>query len=57
MIVFTGDSNKGNKGFITYHRQSSWDRFERFINKEFPQWKWVRCYDSETKAELGIVKR
>lgn len=56
-IVFTGDQAKGNNGFITYRKINSLQKFELFITKEFPHWKWYTFFDNKTKAKLGIKKR
>ena len=55
-IVFTGNTELGNKGFITYRKQTSIKRFETFVNDKFPKWKWITIYDRKTN-EKTIIKK
>jgi hypothetical protein len=55
-IVQTG-TDKGNKGFITYHKISCLIKFVKFIDKEFPKWRFYTVYDHKTKAKINLIKR
>lgn len=55
-IVFTGNTELGNKGFITYRKQNNLKRFETFVEYKFPLWKWITIYDRKTN-EKTIIKK
>jgi hypothetical protein len=56
-IVFTGDVNLGNEGFITYHKVHSLTKFEKFINEEYPYWRFYTLYDHATKRKIEVIKK
>ena len=50
-IVFTGDPDIGNKGFITYRKQTSVSRFKTFCDTKYPKWRWFTMYDRKTNDQ------
>lgn len=54
-IVYTADPAVGSKGFVTYHKQTSIDRFKAYCNVKYPQWRWITLYDRKTN-EKQILK-
>jgi hypothetical protein len=55
-VVFVGDINTGNKGYITYHKISSLERFKIFLGDKYPQWKFATIYDHLTKSKIEVIK-
>lgn len=54
--IFTGDLSKGNKGYITYHGQTSLDRFLNFCNTKFTGWQFIWFYPKGTELKLLVKK-
>jgi hypothetical protein len=57
VIVCTGDVSKGNKGFITYRKQTSFNRFRSFCNREYPSWRFMTVYDRKTNEKEVIINQ
>jgi len=55
-IVCTGDTTKGNKGFITFRKQTNIERLTEYFNKEYPDWRFFTIYDRITN-EKEVIKR
>jgi hypothetical protein len=55
VIVFTGDVNTGNKGFIKYRKQTSLRRFQSYVDTKYPLWKFMTLYDRKTN-EKELIK-
>lgn len=55
-IVFTGDEKVGNKGFITYRKQTNLERLKRFLNQKYPNWLWLTKYDRKTNEKQLVRK-
>jgi len=55
-IVCTGDRQIGNKGFITFRKQTSLERLKKHFNETYPKWTFMTCYDRKTN-EKELVKR
>jgi len=53
-IVFTGDLNAGNQGYIKYRKQSNEARLIQFVQNKFPAWKFIRMIDRVTKEEKYV---
>jgi hypothetical protein len=56
-IVFTGDLNLGNEGFIKYRKIHSLNKFEKFITDKYPYWRFYTIYDNQTKEKINVIKR
>jgi hypothetical protein len=56
-VVNVGDISKGNKGYITYHKINSLEKFKLFLGGNHPQWIFMRVYDHKTKEEIGLIKK
>jgi hypothetical protein len=56
IIIFTGNIEVGNKGFITYHKVSSIPKFIEFAAKTYPDWKFANVYDKKTRAKVDTIK-
>jgi hypothetical protein len=56
-IVNVGDLSKGNKGYITYHKISSIERFKVFLSGKYPSWKFATIYNHITKEKIEVIKR
>lgn len=54
-IVNTGNPEIGNKGFITYHKQTNLTRFKAFIATKYPEWRFATLYDRKTN-EKAVIK-
>lgn len=54
-IVFVGDINSGNKGYITYHKISSLEKFKLFLGVKYPQWKFATIYEHFTKSKIEVI--
>ena len=54
-IVFTGDVNTGNKGFVKYRKQTSIRRFRSYVDTKYPLWKFMTLYDRKTN-EKELIK-
>ena len=57
IIIFTGNIQIGNKGFVTYHKVNSIDKFKKFALGKYPDWKFLTVYDNTTKEKLYTLKR
>jgi hypothetical protein len=55
-IVYTGNVNNGNKGFIQYRKQTNLNRIKTFCDTKYPQWVFMTIYDRITN-EKEIIKR
>jgi hypothetical protein len=55
-IVFTGDINIGNKGYVKYRKINNLQRFNIFLNKKYPEWKFYNLYDNKTKQKIDLIK-
>ena len=55
-IVYTGKQEIGNKGFITYHKQTSLDRLKTFVNDKYPHWRFITVYDRKTNEKEVITR-
>jgi hypothetical protein len=55
-IVNTGNADIGNKGYITYHKQSSIERFKAFLDRKYPDWIFATLFDRKTN-EKELIKR
>jgi hypothetical protein len=55
-IVFTGDINIGNKGYVKYRKINNLQRFNIFLNNKYPEWKFYNLYDNKTKQKIDIIK-
>ena len=55
-IVCTGDESIGNKGFISFHKQTSLDRIKAHFDRIYPKWRFVTLYDRKTN-EKEVIKR
>jgi hypothetical protein len=55
-IVFTGDINIGNKGYVKYRKINNLQRFNIFLNKKYPEWKFYNLYDYKTKQKIDVIK-
>ena len=53
-IVFTGNLNIGNNGYIKYRKQSNESRLLEFIQSKYPDWKFIRMIDRVTKEEKYV---
>jgi len=53
-IVFTGNLNIGNNGYIKYRKQSNESRLLEFIKSKYPDWKFIRMIDRVTKEEKYV---
>jgi hypothetical protein len=56
IIINTGIENEGSKGFITYHKVSSIDKFILFANSKYPYWKFATVYDKVTRNKIKVIK-
>jgi len=56
IIINTGAENLGNKGYITYHKVSSIDKFKLFACTKYPEWKFATVYDKATREKLEVIK-
>ncbi len=55
VIVFTGDVNTGNNGFVKYRKQTSLKRFQGYVDTKYPSWKFMTIYDRITN-EKEVIK-
>ena len=55
-IVCTGDETIGNKGFITFRKQTCLERLKTHFNTRYPGWRFVTLYDRKTN-EKEVIKR
>ena len=55
-IVFTGNKQLGNQGFVQYHKQTSLERFRTFLNSKYPAWRFMTLYDRKTN-EKEVINR
>ena len=55
-IVFTDNLSIGNRGYITYHKINSLEKFQKFLNQKYPLWKFATLYNNATKEKIGLIK-
>ncbi len=57
IIIHTGDSTKGNHGYIKYRKVSFISKFRDFANSNHPKWIFFHVYDAESgKLEQTITR-
>lgn len=56
IIVNTGNDALGNKGFITYHKVNSIDKWKIFCANKYPNWIFANVYDHKTKIKIETIK-
>ena len=57
IIINTNDEKIGNKGYITYHKVNSIDKFKRFADSKYPKWIFATIYDNKTKEKIEVIKK
>ncbi len=57
LVIFTGDTSKGNKGYITYHNITNYDKTKDFIDQQFPEWKFMHRYNHATRKFIDTIFR
>jgi hypothetical protein len=55
-IVYTGQKELGNQGYVKYRKISNVNRFIEFISKKYPLWVFFNLYDKKTN-EQSCIKR
>lgn len=55
-IVYSGNIKIGNKGFITYRKQTNIERLKHMFDTKYPLWTFVTIYDRITN-EKEVIKR
>lgn len=56
IIINTGSIEIGNKGYVTYHKVASIDKFKLFASRKYPQWKFATVYDKASRAKIEVIK-
>lgn len=56
VIVNVGNVTLGNKGYITYHKVNSLEKFRTFITEKYPTWKFATIYNNTTKEKIEVIK-
>lgn len=56
VIVNVGNIALGNKGYITYHKINSIDKFKKFLEEKYPDWKFATVYNNDTKEKIEVIK-
>lgn len=56
IIINTGSEIVGNKGYVTYHKVSSIEKFKVFAAAKYPNWKFATIYDKITRAKIEVIK-
>lgn len=56
IIIFTDNLKLGNKGYITYHKVNSLDKFIIFANQTYPDWKFATIYNNATREKIEVIK-
>ncbi len=56
LVVFTGDTSKGNQGYIKYRKQNNLNRILAYLDKTFPLWVFANIQDQENGAEMDNKK-
>jgi|GEM_PF-5357350 len=56
LVVFTGDTSKGNQGYIKYRKQNNLKRILAYIDKTFPLWAFCNITDRKTEQKWTIKK-
>jgi hypothetical protein len=57
IIINTNEIQLGNKGYITYHKVNSIDKFRRFADKKYPNWRFATIYDNNTREKLEVITK
>ena len=56
IIIFTNNTNIGNKGYVKYRKVSNVSKFKLFASEKYPNWKFLNVYDNKTKHFIETVK-
>ena len=56
IIINTGEPEKFNKGYITYHKVNSITKFKTFASDKFPKWIFANVYDKNTRQKSEVIK-
>lgn len=54
-IIFTGDKNIGNEGFVKWHSVTSLTKLPASVMKYYPLAKWVNVYSKSTKQKVDFI--
>jgi len=55
-ITYTGDKTQGASGFVKYRKISTIEKHIKFIERKYPEWRWITFFNRETN-EKRIIKR
>lgn len=53
-IAFNADKTKGNKGYLKYRNVNDKAKFIAFLDKSYPDWRYVVFYNKDTGENLGM---
>ena len=56
IIINTGDEAIGNKGYITYRKVNSVQKFKLFAAQKYPAWKFATVFDKATRCKIEVIK-
>ena len=51
-IIFTGDKNKGNNGFIKWRNVTNLERLEKNAKQVYPGAKFINVFDKKTRDKV-----
>lgn len=54
-IIFTGDKNIGNDGFIKWRAVTNINRLEKNVIERYPLAKFVTIYDKQTREKIRVT--
>lgn len=46
----------GNKGYVTYHKVHSVEKFRLFAAAKYPNWIFATVYDNLTRTKREVIK-
>ena len=57
IIAHVPNNTEVTNGYIKYRNINSLERWERFLNKKFPTWRFYNVYEKESKDLLKTIKK
>lgn len=57
IIVYSGEQNLGNEGYIKYRSVNNLTRFRTFVDGKYPKWRFYNIYDKKTRDLVLTIKK
>lgn len=55
-IIFTGNKDLGNKGFVKWRNVTNLNRLENNAKEKFPEVKFINVFEKKTRDKVTQIK-